>query len=136
MSPTALTLTTADIEEMFFDWLLSRPVALNLSHFQQAIAESESQMPASVCEATGYPHGTTVGHAVRCAIGFCDQTGAEYRLDTTRLAFPSEAASLAWWRANKDNPDRIALRHARGGLWEMRVAPADGVTIVDWRAGF
>lgn len=130
-----VTLTTDEIETAFLGWLRGEPVVLTLAQFQQAIAESEAQLPEKLCEAAGYPVGTTAGHAVRCSIGFCDQTGVEHRLDA-HLHFPTEADSLEWWRAGTVNPDQILLRHAGGGRWEIRVAPTNGPEPNDWKGGF
>ena len=130
-----LTITTAQIEQEFLNWLRGRRSLLRLAHFQQSIAESDTELPEPLGDEHGYPPGTTVGHAVRCAVAFDDRDGTEYRLET-RLAFPSEAESLRWWRANKDNPDRITLRHVGDGRWEMKVALTDGARRVDWKDGF
>ncbi len=135
MKTQTIKMTTADIEQMFLDWLRDRPVLLNLIHFQQSIAESETTLPEVDCTANGFPVGTTIGHAVRCSIALFDQNGVEHRLDT-RIRFGSETDSLRWWRNNRDNPDRVRLTHHEDGSWCLHIAPMAGPVRADWKGGF
>jgi hypothetical protein len=114
-------MTTPDVEGMFLSWLRGEPVPLNFSQLQPAVAESEAELAEDDCTHLGLPRGTTVGHAARTTLVAYSE-GVEYRL-TTRIAFGSESESLRWWRTNRDNPDRVRLRHVGGGQWSREVAP-------------
>ncbi len=84
------TFTTQEIEEMFLQWLQGCDVPLKLAQFQTVLAESGSKLPKELCLMNGLPPGSTVGHAARSLIAFCNQRGVEYRLDT-KIDFKSEA---------------------------------------------
>ena len=135
MSTNTSTFTTQDIERLFLDWLRGRPVPMNINHFQQVLAESETKLPEDVCREEGFAEGTTVGHAVRSSVAFFNQLGEEWRVDT-RIEFKDEAESLRWWRKNRDNPKRVRLTHQGDGRWSLEVAPIEGPVKVDWQGGF
>ncbi len=135
MTEFEITLTTQEIEGMFLQWLQGHGVPLKLSQFQMVLAESDSKLSEELCLMNDFPVGSTVGHAARSLIAFCNQNGVEYRLDT-KINFKSEAASLRWWRQNRDNPNRVRLERQGDGSYSLSIAGISGPVKEGWKDGF